>query len=163
MKVSAQEEYGLRCLLQLARRQKSGSGQPLTLSQIAHDEGLSVPNVAKLIRRLRKAGLVKSALGRTGGYTLARAAEGVSVAEALHALGGKLYDPDYCSKFAGDLKICSHMGDCSIRSLWGVLEGLIERVLAKTMLADLIGSERGMAAMLNERAPAAVAGSRGCR
>lgn len=163
MKVSAQEEYGLRCLLQLARRQKSGNPQPLTLAEIARGEGLSVPNVAKLIRGLRKAGLVKSVLGRTGGYTLARAAEAVSVAEALHALGGKLYDPDYCSKFAGDLKICSHMGDCSIRSLWGVLEGLIERVLEKTMLSELVGSERGMTAVLDDRAPAAMQGIRGCR
>lgn len=163
MKVSAQEEYGLRCLLQLAKRQRSGDATPLTLSEIARQEGLSVPNVAKLIRRLRKAGLVRSVLGRTGGYTLARSADGVSVAEALHALGGRLYDPTYCSKYAGDLKICSHNGDCSIRSLWGVLEGLIERVLGKTMLSELIRSEQGMAAMLDGRMPEAIQGVRGCR
>ena len=110
MKVSAQEEYGLRCLLQLARRQKAGDGHPLTLSEIAREEGLSVPNVAKLIRRLRKAGLVRSVLGRTGGYTLARGAEDMSVAEALAALGGKLYDTDYCGKFSGDQAVCTHMG-----------------------------------------------------
>ncbi len=163
MKVSAQEEYGLRCLLQLARRQKSGNGHPLTLAEIAREEGLSVPNVAKLIRRLRKAGLVRSVLGRTGGYMLVHAAEGVSVSKALKALGGKLYDTDYCSKFAGDLKICTHMGDCSIRSLWGVLEGLIEQVLGKTMLSELIGSEQGMAAVLDHRAPAAMQAIRSCR
>ncbi|HEX9427204.1 MAG TPA: Rrf2 family transcriptional regulator [Candidatus Polarisedimenticolia bacterium] len=163
MKVSAQEEYGLRCLLQLARRQQAGNHRPLTLSEIARGEGLSVANVAKLIRGLRKAGLVASVLGRTGGYSLTRAADRISVAEALHALGGKLYDPDYCTKFAGDLKVCSHMGDCSIRSLWGVLEGLIERVLEKTMLSELIGSERGVAAALDDRAPAAMEGIRGCR
>ncbi len=163
MKVSAQEEYGLRCLLQLARRQKAGDRHPLTLSEIAREEGLSVPNVAKLIRRLRKAGLVRSVLGRTGGYTLARGAEDMSVAEALAALGGKLYDTDYCGKFAGDQAVCTHMGDCSIRSLWGVLESLVERILGKTMLSELICSERGMATMLQERAPAAIPGLRGCR
>ena len=151
MKVSAQEEYGLRCLLQLARRQKAGDGHPLTLSEIAREEGL------------RKAGLVRSVLGRTGGYTLARGTEDMSVAEALAALGGKLYDTDYCGKFSGDQVVCTHMGDCSIRSLWGVLESLVERILSKTMLSELICSERGMAAMLQERTPAAIPGLRGCR
>ncbi len=163
MKVSAQEEYGLRCLMQLARRQKAGDGQPVSLTEIAREEGLTVSNVAKLIRRLRKAGLVRSILGRTGGYTLARDASSVTVAEALAALGGKLYDTDYCSKFTGDLTICTHMGDCSIRSLWGVLEGLLERVLSKTMLSELIGSERKTTAVLDQRTPAAVQGIRGCR
>src|SRR6266571_2676492 len=103
MKVSAQEEYGLRCMLQLARRQKGGLEHPLTLSEMAREEGLTVPHVAKLIRRLRKAGLVRSVLGRTGGYTLSRDACSVSVAEVLGALGGKLYDTDYCARYSGDL------------------------------------------------------------
>jgi Rrf2 family protein len=163
VKVSAQEEYGLRCLLQLAKRQKTGDGHPLKLSEMAREEGLTIPHVAKLIRRLRKAGLVRSVLGRTGGYTLSRSADAVSVAEALHALGGRLYDTDYCTKYSGDLAICTHMGDCSIRSLWGVLETLLERVLSRTMLADLMSSERGMAEVLDSRAPATLPGIRGCR
>ncbi len=163
MKVSAQEEYGLRCMLQLARRERAGKAQPLTLSEIAREEGLTVSHVAKLIRKLRKAGLVRSVLGRTGGYTLARTASAVSVAEVLAALGGKLYDTDYCAKYTGDLAVCSHMGDCSIRSLWGVLEGLLERVLSRTMVSELISSERGMTAMLDGRMPAAALGTRGNR
>ena len=162
MKVSAQEEYGLRCMLQIARHQRVGEGTPLTLGEIAKDEGLTVCHVAKLIRMLRKSGLVKSVLGRAGGYTLSRAADEISVAEILAALGGKLYDTDYCAKHSGDLEICSHMGDCSIRSLWSVLENLLERVLSKTMLSELVRSEQGMAAFLGGRAPAVLAG-RACR
>ena len=55
MKVSAQEEYGLRCMLQLATRQKSGDSSPLTLGEIAREEGLTVPHVAKLMGHLRHA------------------------------------------------------------------------------------------------------------
>src|SRR3989442_8975956 len=75
MKVSAQEEYGLRCILQIARHQRSGRANPLTLAEITREEGLTVPHVAKLIRTLRKAGLVKSVLGRTGGYSLSQTAD----------------------------------------------------------------------------------------
>ena len=156
MKVSAQEEYGLRCILQIARHQRSGRGNPLTLSEISREEGLTVSHVAKLIRTLRKAGLVKSVLGRTGGYSLSRASDAISVAEVLAALGGgRLYDTSYCDRHSGDLKVCTHMGDCSIRSLWGVLEDLLEKVLRRTMLSELISSEKTMHAVLDERAPVA--------
>ncbi len=159
MKVTAQEEYGLRCLLQIARRQVSGGGGPVTLGEIAREEGLTVPHVAKMIRTLRKAGLVRSVLGRTGGYSLARGAGQISVAEVLAALGGgRLYDTAYCERHAGDLKVCMHMGDCSIRSLWGVLEVLLDRVLRRTMLSELINTEKMMHAVLDERAPVACAG-----
>jgi Rrf2 family protein len=141
MKVTAQEEYGLRCILQIARHQRNGRGNPLSLGEIAREEGLTVPHVAKLIRLLRRAGLVRSVLGRTGGYSLSRTADRISLAEVLAALGGgRLYDTDYCDRHAGDLKVCTHMGDCSIRSLWGVLEDLLERVLRRTMLSELISS-----------------------
>ncbi len=163
MRVSAQEEYGLRCMLQLARRQSEGNSHPLTLGGMAREEGLTVPHVAKLIRTLRTAGLVRSVLGRTGGYTLARGAGAISVGEILAALGGRLYDTDYCAKYSGDLAICTHMGDCSIRSLWGVLEDLIEKVLSKTMLSELVRSERGMSTMLGARAPETLLRARGCR
>ena len=159
MKVSAQEEYGLRCILQIARHQQAGRGNPLTLGEISRDEGLTVPHVAKLIRSLRKAGLVRSVLGRTGGYSLRRTADTISLAEVLSALGGgRLYDTSYCDRHAGDLKVCTHMGDCSIRSLWGVLEDLLERVLRRTMLSELLTSEKTMHAVLDERAPVACNG-----
>src|SRR2546430_13990524 len=71
MKVSAQEEYGLRCLLQLA---PLAADEYLTLAQVAEREGLSVANAGKLMWILNKAGLVKSIRGTKGGYRLARPA-----------------------------------------------------------------------------------------
>jgi Rrf2 family protein len=138
LKVSAQEEYGLRCMMQLARRHNGGGAEPLTLGQVARDEGLTVAYVAKIVRRLRRAGLVNSVLGRSGGYTLSREPGKITVAEVLNALGGRLYNTDYCSRFAGDKPSCAHLGDCTIQSLWGVLEGLLDRVLGHTTLLDLL-------------------------
>ncbi|HUL79346.1 MAG TPA: Rrf2 family transcriptional regulator, partial [Vicinamibacteria bacterium] len=71
MKLSSQEEYGLRCLLQLAR---AGGGASLTIAEMSEREGISAPNVAKIMRILRRAGLVKSTRGKAGGYALARPA-----------------------------------------------------------------------------------------
>ena len=73
MKISAQEEYGLRCLLQLARLE---DGESLTLGQIAEREGISGANAGKLLWLLSKAGLVQSVRGNRGGYRLARCRPG---------------------------------------------------------------------------------------
>jgi Rrf2 family protein len=151
MKVSAQEEYGLRCMLQLARCQRESGETPVTLAELARHEGLTIAYAAKMIRTLRRAGLVQSVLGRTGGYTLSRPAAEVSVAEILGALGGKLYDTEYCDRYSGDQASCAHLTDCSIRSLWGVIETLLDKVLGDTTLADLIGNEQQMCTVLDGR------------
>ena len=82
MKISAQEEYGIRCLLRLAEQ---GAGGILTIPGLARAEGLSPPYVAKLMRILRKGGLVKSVRGQAGGYMLTRPLGQIRVAEALAA------------------------------------------------------------------------------
>jgi Rrf2 family protein len=65
MKISAQEEYGLRCLVQLAGLKE---GESLTLPQIAELEGISSANAGKLMWLLNKAGFVNSTRGTKGGY-----------------------------------------------------------------------------------------------
>ena len=84
MKITAQEEYGLRCALQLAR---AGTGGSLTLPEIASREGLTVPHAGKLLAMLRQGGVVRSVRGRTGGYSIARPADSITAAEVLRALG----------------------------------------------------------------------------
>ena len=61
MKLSSIEEYGLRCLLQIAR---AGQDASLTIAEMSEREGISAPNVAKIMRILRRAGLVTSTRGR---------------------------------------------------------------------------------------------------
>jgi Rrf2 family protein len=139
MKFTAQEEYGLRCLLQIGRQGKGGS---LTIPEVAAAEGISIPYVAKLVRILRQSGFLKSTRGQSGGYTLARAPEQVVVGEVLQALGGKLFESEYCEQYPGSLASCTHSVDCSIRSLWRAVQSGVDKVLSRTTLRDLLGSEQ---------------------
>src|SRR5688572_3949347 len=107
MKFSAQEEYGLRCLIQLAR-----SGQSMTIPEISRVEGMSTTHVAKLLTILRKEGFIVSTRGQAGGYVLSRPPEEIVIGAVLEALGGKLYDGDFCNRHAGQLSICTHAVDC---------------------------------------------------
>lgn len=148
MKLSSQEEYGLRCLLHLAR---TPPGRSMTIHEISQAEGLSVPNVAKLMRLLRLAGLVQSERGQSGGYLLAKPATGIMVEEVLAGLGGRFFSPEFCVRHAGRQDNCKHQVDCSLRVLWTRIQDVLSDVLGKTSLADLLCNEEQMTAMLDRR------------
>jgi Rrf2 family iron-sulfur cluster assembly transcriptional regulator len=143
MKLSSIEEYGLRCLLRVGRAGADGS---VTISELARSEGISEPNVAKMMRRLRTAGLVQSTRGQAGGYALARPADRINLGEALAALGGRLYEASFCDTHAGAGvgRLCTHMPDCSIRSVWRMVQRAVDDVLEKITLKDLLVPEREM-------------------
>lgn len=141
MKVSAQEEYGLRCLLRIAREGPSGS---LTIPEISKAEGISISYVGKLLRLLRRGGFLTSARGQTGGYTLSRPAEEINVGEVLALLGGRLFESEFCDHHAGVAQVCTHSVDCSVRSLWHALQTLVDHVLNKTTLRQLLTNEQEM-------------------
>jgi len=146
MKFTSQEEYGLRCLLRIARQ---GGRNGLTIPEISGAEGISSFYVAKLLRILRRAGLVKSARGKIGGYTLSRPPNQIVVGEALAALGGRLFERDFCEDHAGAGLICTSSVDCSIRSLWQAVQQMVDRVLSKTTLTDLLHNEEEMTTLVS--------------
>ena len=84
MKFSSQEEYGLRCLLRIAR---DGDEKGLTIPEISQSEGITIPNAAKLLRLLRLGGFLESSRGQTGGYSLSRPADEIPIGEVLDVLG----------------------------------------------------------------------------
>jgi len=139
MRLTAQEEYGLRCLLRVARGQES-----MTTPEIAVREGLTQAHVHKLMRLLRRGGLVKSVRGRNGGYQLARPAEEISVGAALAALGDSFYSSDFCREHTGNERTCVRNSDCSIRALWIAIDHAVQRSLQSTKLSDLLRTEPEM-------------------
>ena len=141
MYFSSQEEYGLRCLLRLA---SEGSGRSMTIPEISEGEGMSVPYVAKIMRVLRTAGLVTSERGQAGGYRLTHPPEKIAVGQALAVLGGRLFEVEFCDRHAGNKDTCTHSVDCSIRSLWRGVQTVVDQVLARTTLSDLLRSEKEM-------------------
>ena len=147
MKITATEEYGLRCLLALANH--TGEA-PLTIPDIARKEGLSTPQVSKMMGILKSAGLVESVRGRSGGYRLPRPAEEINVAEVFRALGGMLLEPDYCAKHGGVMPTCVHSNACSIRALWDVLAMHVDQLFQQITLANLKSSRSFMAKRLQQ-------------
>ncbi len=141
MHLLAHEEYGLRCLLQVAFHEGKA---PVTIPEIADREGLSPEYTAKLLRTLRLGDLVSSTRGASGGYRLARPAESITVWEALGALGGDFFPEGFCDCHPGKRASCVHSTDCSIRAVWRAAERSLRETLGAITLRDLRRDERSM-------------------
>jgi Rrf2 family protein len=156
MKITSQEEYGLRCLLRLAATE---DGHSLTIPEVAAAERLSAPYVAKLLSVLRQSGLIESVRGRSGGYRLAQPPADIRLGAVLRVLGEPLFDdPGYCQRHAGSESegSCVHQGACTLRALWQTLEQWMRHTLNQLTLADLLQSEHRITDLLRSRLADAV-------
>ncbi len=147
MKFSAQEEYGVRCLIRIGKFYDDGVAP--TIPQISEAEKLSQHNVAKLLRVMRMGGILESERGHSGGYTLSMPPEELKMSEVLAVLGGRLFDDDFCMNHSGVASICTHTVDCSVRSLWKVIQDAVDGVVGKLTLRDLLGRENDLFSKLN--------------
>ncbi|SFQ52729.1 RrF2 family transcriptional regulator [Parafilimonas terrae] len=141
MKITAQEEYGIRILIRIAR---CGDENGLSIPQISEAEGLTPHYVAKLTRQLRLGGFLKSTPGQKGGYVLSRPTPEININEVLKTLGGALFDDKFCATHIGALNLCTNSVDCSARSLWKIIQFTVDQVLNKMTLADLCGKEESV-------------------
>jgi Rrf2 family iron-sulfur cluster assembly transcriptional regulator len=147
MHLSAQEEYGLRCMLQVAR---SGGKEPLSIPEVAEAEGLSAEYAAKLLRTLRQGGLLTSSRGAGGGYRLARAAHEITAWDVIDVLGGNFFPDTFCDAHPGQRHDCVRSTDCSVRALWRKLASTVKVLLRSVTLADMQRSEPDVLLLLGQ-------------
>jgi Rrf2 family transcriptional regulator, cysteine metabolism repressor len=137
---STKAEYGVRVMAHLA---KNDGEHPISLSTIADAEGLPLAYLEHLVQRLRKADLVESRRGAHGGYTLARAADEITMAEVVRALEGEIAPIECISSDADGVLVCSREhhenGEpCPTKFLWTRVQGSIVRTLNEMTLDDLV-------------------------
>ena len=140
MMFSTKAEYGIRVMAHLAHRNGS---QPISLGSIADAEGLPLAYLEHLVQRLRKAGLVESRRGAHGGYSLARPANGITMAEVVRALEGEIAPIECISADADGALVCVREGEeghepCPTKLLWTRVQGSIVRTLNEMTLDDLV-------------------------
>jgi Rrf2 family transcriptional regulator, cysteine metabolism repressor len=134
---STKAEYGIRVMAHLAGRDGT---QPTSLGSIADAEGLPLAYLEHLVQRLRKADLVESRRGAHGGYTLARPAAEISMAEIVSALEGEIAPIECITADADGVLTCAREGaaPCPTKLLWTRVQGSIVRTLNDMTLDDLV-------------------------
>lgn len=142
MKVSPIEEYGLRCLIQLARRQSEAL--PTTIRQISEAEGLSTAYVGKLMFLLQRAHLVQATRGVQGGYVLVKKPGDLTLEEIFTALDPHTLS-DVCEKFTGQEELCVHVSACTLKTVLGGLNQHVNAYLRRVTLLSLVPELRSAA------------------
>ena len=132
MRISKHEEFGLRLVTSLAR-----CGGQQNIRELAEHEGLPEATIAKVVARLRRAGLVVAERGRNGGYSLTRTAEEITLAQVVGAFGNQIYDQEFCGRMnAGES--CTHDASCGLRPVWSGLGAVIGTFLTGYTVADIV-------------------------
>jgi Rrf2 family protein len=145
MMFSTKAEYGVRVMVELARRASEsveGAESVVPLAEIAEHDGMPLAYLEHLVARLRKAGLIDSRRGSRGGYLLARPAQEITMAEVVEALEGSIAPIECISQASDGRVVCSRESDpnhvCPTKLLWTRVRFSIVRTLQDTTLADLI-------------------------
>ncbi len=129
LRVSKLTDYATVVMACLAAR-----GSDLASAQALADSArLEVPTVSKLLKQLAQAGLVVSTRGVNGGYRLARAPEGITIADIVIAIEGPIGMTE-CSVHSG---VCGHEPHCGVRVNWRRINQAIAGALASVTLAEM--------------------------
>lgn len=139
MKITALEEYGLRCLLRVAER---GEEEPISASEIAEMEALSLPYAQKLLRKLSNSGMIDAQRGPNGGYFLAEPIDSISLGDVMRELGGMLEIEEFCDTHTGKSEVCAHACECSIRPIWSHISDFLIQTMDNIPLRVLVEDEQ---------------------
>jgi Rrf2 family protein len=137
MQISTKTEYGLRCLLSLAREKV---GESLSISEISQKEHVPKHYAHQILSKLRRAGLVKSIRGTEGGFILAQPAAAITVAQVVRVLEGVPFE-DTCDHFNKHTD-CGHLSGCSIRPIWQIISSRLWEALDRITLLQLVDDEK---------------------
>ena len=139
MRLTTKGRFAVTAMIDLALRQQSG---PVTLAGISQRQGISLSYLEQLFGKLRRHELVDSVRGPGGGYTLARLARHITVADIVFAVdepvdatqcGGKAN----CKQGANGKK-----GECMTHELWATLSRKMVDYLDSVSLQDLVDQQR---------------------
>jgi Rrf2 family iron-sulfur cluster assembly transcriptional regulator len=110
--------------------------KPVTLTDIATRQTISLSYLEQLFARLRKAGMVKGVRGPGGGYRLSRPADEISVADIIAAV-----DEQVDSTRCGGKGDCQNNQPCLTHNLWTGLSEHIRQYLQDISLGSLLVQE----------------------
>ena len=142
MKFTTKTEYGLICLIYMARH---SSADMVTIREIVKTERFSPAYIEKILQKLRSAHIVISHQGKQGGYALARPASQITLKEIIEALeGGSTFDVHtfgvFCDPAIRDKIVCTHFSMCGLRPVWQRTKELLDHFYGSVTL-EMIAKE----------------------
>ncbi len=137
MRFTTKTEYGLVCLIYMARHMEGGKTEPCTIKELSGAEEFSPAYTEKILQSLRAAGIVTALHGNQGGYVLARPATEITVKEIIEALEGSTFDV-FCEPDNRKEITCTHFSLCGIKPLWGKSREVLNQFYSSVTLDMLV-------------------------
>jgi len=138
MRFTTKTEYGLNCLVYMARH---APGEIMTIKDMAGQEHFSTAYIEKILQRLRSARIVISHPGKNGGYVLAKSPSEINLKDVVEALEGQTFDV-FCEPKVREQIVCTHFCLCGIRPVWAKTKELLDSFFSSVTLEMLAKEEK---------------------
>ena len=124
MRFTTRTEYGLVCLIYMARH-SDFKFDPITTRELVKAEGFSITYTEKILQGLRAAKIVVAHHGNQGGYALGRHPSEITLKEIIEALEGSTFDV-FCEPEVRKEITCTHFPACQVKPLWEQTKELLD-------------------------------------
>ncbi|MCC6913471.1 MAG: SUF system Fe-S cluster assembly regulator [Rhodospirillaceae bacterium] len=148
-KVNKLTDYATVVLITIARSHVVRSSQ-----HISENTGIPLPTVAKLMKSLNKAGLVKSQRGASGGYSLGKVPADITLADVIQAVEGPIA-LTACADTSDEQ--CSIEAVCPVQGRWNRVNSAVRDALSQVTLADMVADMNAFGRPPRISAPVALA------
>ncbi len=139
MRFTTKTEYGLVCLIYMARHSEL-KFDPITIKELAAAERYSPAYTEKILQSLRAAKIVSSQHGNQGGYILSRSPSEINLKEVIEALEGDTFEI-FCEPDIRKEITCTHFPLCNIKPVWQKTKELLDNFYSSVTLEMLAKNE----------------------
>ncbi len=140
MKLSTQSRYGVRAIFDIAY---NSEGLDTQVKDISRRQGISQRYLEQIFQKLKRAGIIGSRRGPSGGYFLIKKPEEITVGEILQATEGSI-DPVPCLGKSSLKKSCDRVSECVARVVWSEAGKKLREYLDSITIRDLCRMAQGM-------------------
>jgi Rrf2 family protein len=129
-RLSQKADYGLILLSSVAKAMEDKSNKYISISTVAKKNEIPTKFLSQIATELKKAGMIKSKEGVTGGFTLAKKATDIKLLDVLKLLDGELV--------VGGCFEDDHECHCGGKAMWQDLKKQLEETIGSKTVADLV-------------------------
>lgn len=149
MRLSTQSRYGVRAIFDIAY---NSEGLETQVKDISRRQGISPRYLEQIFQKLKKAGIVGSKRGPSGGYFLNKKSEEISVGDIVRITEGGI-DPVVCIDPEDSSQSCDRLGECVTRLIWSEAGNRLKDYFDSVTINDLckMAQKMGLKKELDQR------------
>jgi Rrf2 family protein len=133
MKLSTQSRYGVRALFDIAYHSE---GLDTQVKDISRRQGISPRYLEQIFQKLKRAGIITGKRGPSGGYSLNRKPEDITIGEIVRITEGGI-EPVLCLDPEDSTQPCDRLGECVTRLVWSEAGKRLKEYFDSVTIRDL--------------------------